>query len=143
MELLRRNLPKILLVGGAFILGYNLRYIGYSNELKAKDAQMSEQHRLMDAQCDAKLVINQKMMDEQTDRIKEQTGYLSEQTELIEQLKLEIDNIQLTQHQSIHLRQVELTAVNKATQAAQNAVKGVTEKDKQQINAVVKESKGK
>jgi len=134
-ELLRRNAIGIILTVGMFALGYSLKNIGDRNERATLYAQLAEQRQRMAAECDARLV-------EAKDMTTEQTGRIEEQTELIHQLKDIVGNVQLTQKQQVHVREAELETMKKAASAAQTAVtevtKGATEKDRQQINAVVK-----
>lgn len=136
VEVLKKKVPIAMLVVGSVVLGYATKNIEDEHERRMWYAEMADQKEQMNAQCDARLVDSQKLTTDQTGRIEEQT-------QLIKQLKFTLDNIQLTQHQSIQLRQVELKTIKKAATEAQTAAvvasKGATAKDRQQINEVIKE----
>ena len=136
MEYVRKNLGMVMLVVGTFTLGYAVKNMEDGRERMVAHDALIEQRQQLVAECNARIVSNDAL-------IADQTGRIAEQTTLIKQLQNVTGDIAATQKQSLKLRKTEVAAVTKAASeahaAAAVASKGVTDKDRQQINAKVKE----
>lgn len=135
LELIHKTLPITMLVVGTFTIGYAVKNIEDSHERVLAYDELRAQHRNMVAECDARLVASQQMTSDQTGRIEEQTM-------LIKQLQGTLDEVHVTQQKNVRLSKVELSTLKRAateTQKAASVVTNGTDRDRQQINAAVRE----
>lgn len=136
MDYVRKNVGMAMLIAGTFTLGYAVKNMEDARERQVSSDVLVEQRQRMEAQCNARIVANDAL-------IADQTGRIAEQTTLIKQLQNTTGTIAENQQKSLKLRKTEVAAVAKAASEAHAAVtvasKGVTDKERQQINAKVKE----
>lgn len=136
MDYVRQNVGMAMLIAGTFTLGYAVKNMEDARERQFGHDALIEQRQRLEAECNAKLVANDTL-------IADQTGRIAEQTVLIKQLQNVTGSIAANQQKSMKLRKTEVEQVTKAATEAKTAAtvaqKGVTEKDRQQINAKIKE----
>jgi len=158
------QLGSVIVVAATFTLGYVVKNMEDHGAQRAMNAQLTDQRESIIAECNARIVQNDTLMNgrmaERDALLNDQSERLAEQTQLIQTLQGQMQTVTNTtnqiaakQDQNSQLRKAEVRAVTtaavkantaavKAAVAASAAVevakKGLTEDDRQQINAVAK-----
>lgn len=161
LEWARKNIGIFLLTAGAFCIGFATKDMDDAQSRRLAYESSKQQQDDAYAVCNARIIQNDKQyqaqMVERDRLLADQTGRIAEQTQLLKTQQDLIQQIAGHQQENSKVNQEAFKAITKAAKAAKTAAnqaaigasearaeatvaaKGVTDKDRTQINKVVKE----
>lgn len=139
LEYLRKKLPIAMLITGCFTIGYAVKNTEDLKDRQAAHYELDEQRRSIAAECDARIVQNDKLMQ---DRMTERDHLLSDQTQRIADLEMMFQDMENRQRTNHSLAEKQFESLKKLTNDTKESVqKEVTAKDRQVINTEVRAKK--